>query len=341
MARWVRGAAIGSLLAVGLVCVGGVGAQEEAKKAERPLVSPSETRGKRMVAVNVLNEEGQQVVGLKAENFRGKYRGKAVRIVSAEWDAGPRRVVILLDRSGSMEWGNKQLIARKAAEDLVFYGPVENQVALIWFSTKPDEIVPLKAGRQHVVDRLAEAMKGKTVPAEGRTALLDALMEGLRLLEPAQFGDALYVVTDAGENASRSRDREVREAILCSGVRVYFLLFLDPDRSVRGAEYARGPGLAEELSKETGGFSLVPEVLRYGSLGRFQLSPEELSELGKAVRWLYELMAGYYRVEVELPEEVDKTRGWELEVVGSDGKKMKGVRVVYPRKLAACGGERE
>jgi hypothetical protein len=51
-------------------------------------------------------------------------------------------------------------------------------------------------------------------------------------------------------------------------------------------------------------------------------------------------MGSYYRVEVELPVEVDKTRGWELEVVGVDGKKMKGVRVVYPRKLAPCGEER-
>ncbi len=51
----------------------------------------------------------------------------------------------------------------------------------------------------------------------------------------------------------------------------------------------------------------------------------------------YRQMGEFYRVEVELPREVDKAREWELEVVGADGKKRKDVRVVYPRRLAKCG----
>ena len=41
-------------------------------------------------------------------------------------------------------------------------------------------------------------------------------------------------------------------------------------------------------------------------------------------------------VEVELPRAVDKPREWELEAVDADGKKMKNVRVVYPRTLVPC-----
>ena len=52
----------------------------------------------------------------------------------------------------------------------------------------------------------------------------------------------------------------------------------------------------------------------------------------------YRQMGEFYRVEVELPREVDKAREWELEVVDAAGKKRKDVRVVYPRKLAPCGG---
>lgn len=44
-------------------------------------------------------------------------------------------------------------------------------------------------------------------------------------------------------------------------------------------------------------------------------------------------MKNVYQVVVELPREVDKPRKWKLEVVDEHGKKMKGVKVFYPRLL--------
>jgi Mg-chelatase subunit ChlD len=322
--------ALGGLLAVVWAGVAAAFAAELAAQGKQE---------RRVVAVNVVDEEGRQVTGLKAENFRGKYRGQEVRVVSAEWDTGPRRVVILLDQSDSMMWGKKLEVVRRAAQELVAAAGPGTEVALVRFSVRPDEVVRFDDGRQAVLNRLA-AIEKADKKAGARTAMLDAMMEGLRLLAPGRFGDALFVMTDGGDNASRTRDRDARDAVVCSRARVYFLMFFDPDRTARGAEYATAPGLADEFSKSSGGFVLQPFEYLLTGVGDFELSPEEQADLANRVRLLHGLMAGTYRVEVELPREVEKTRGWELEVVGVDGKKMKGVRVVYPRKVAACGGEK-
>jgi len=94
---------------------------------------------RRVVAVNVLDEQGRQVTGLTAENFRGKYRGQPVRIVAAEWDTGPKRIVILLDMSESMDGvPGKWSYARTAFQGLLAHGPEGARLALVTFDGAPE-----------------------------------------------------------------------------------------------------------------------------------------------------------------------------------------------------------
>ena len=71
-------------------------------------------------------------------------------------------------------------------------------------------------------------------------------------------------------------------------------------------------------------------------MGDIPRSDDELQALGAVTRRVYEQMAEFYRVEMELPVAVDKARDWKLEVVDAKGKRRKDVEVVYPRKLVPC-----
>ncbi|MCI0658831.1 MAG: VWA domain-containing protein, partial [Acidobacteria bacterium] len=290
---------------------------------------PSWAQGKqeKVVAVNVLDEQGRQVTGLTAENFRGKYRGKPVKIVSATWDAGPRRIVILLDRSSSMFWGDKWKVARKAAEDVVFYGPPGNDVAMVLFGMQPEEVVGFDRGRSGVAQRLGELMQSRE-EGRGRTGLFNALLEGVRLLEPSQTGDTLYVVTDAGENASRMKRKTLERAVFCSGARVFVFYLSDRAPNVWDREYFRGADATGELVRGTGGFAVAPTQSSgpFWQAPDYNLTPEQEQQVAADARRLYEFVASYYRVEVELPRQLDKTREWDLEVVDGVGKRMKDVR---------------
>src|SRR3972149_2012270 len=73
---------------------------------------------RRTLAVNVLDEQGNQVSGLTAANFRAEFRGQPVKILSAALDTQPRRIVLLVDVSESMaaRVGKGELAARPAGD---------------------------------------------------------------------------------------------------------------------------------------------------------------------------------------------------------------------------------
>lgn len=296
-----------------------------------------EAQERRVVAVNVLDEQGRQVTGLTAENFRGKYRGQPVKILSATWDSQPRRIVIVVDQSNSMFWAKKWEVARNAVEVMAALGSERNQTAMVLFSTQAIEVTGFQEGPGAIAQRWEDMERNKKAleKAFSRTPLFDGIVSGLELLKPTKAGDALFVVSDGGaDNASRTPVKDVRQAVFCSEARVYFLYLLDPDRVGRGTE-GYGQHLGQELAEGSGGAVLIPRGHPAQYLGK-----KQQEEMASALRWLYEQIQSFYVVEVELPAPVDKTRDWTLEVVDAAGKKRKDARVVYPRRVAACGGRK-
>ena len=63
---------------------------------------PNSLKGKRSVVVNVLDGHGDAVRDLAKENFRLRLNGKPVEVFDARYSFAPRRIIILLDESGSM-----------------------------------------------------------------------------------------------------------------------------------------------------------------------------------------------------------------------------------------------
>src|SRR5712691_3586612 len=70
-----------------------------------PRQSRAEESGqRRVVAVSVIDRDGNPVSDLTAANFRGKVRGQDVTILSAWFDTtSPRRIAVVVDASRSME----------------------------------------------------------------------------------------------------------------------------------------------------------------------------------------------------------------------------------------------
>ncbi|MBI2957014.1 MAG: VWA domain-containing protein [Acidobacteria bacterium] len=284
---------------------------------------------RRVIPVNVLDRDSNQVTGLTAADFRGKYRGHPVKILSATWDTRPRRIVLVLDVSESMvRWSPARwATARAAARDILSRAPAEYEVALILFAKKVADPIPLQRSRAPVLQQLTAAVENPQKLEQelgGSTAFLDALLEAARLLDPPQVGDVIYAITDGGDNRSQTSEKKLRELLVGSGTRLYTLVFLDPNRRDLGAEYALfEPSLVREFVEVTGGhMAMAMPERENGAIG--------------APFGLYAQMAAFYRVEVELPEPVDKARSWKLEVVDAEGKRRQGLTLVYPNKLVPC-----
>ncbi len=275
------------------------------------------------IPVTVLDRKGVLVRGLTPQNFQAEFKGQPVRIVSAESDAQPRRIVILLDTSSSMAWGSKWTLARKGAEDIMMHVRPENQIAVLLFSDKITSRIDFGQGGPMGLTRLNSLPAELDLASAGRTALLDALAEALRLLEPAHPGDSVYVITDGGDNVSKSTIDQIKNALACSAARLFFLLIREADEPYRGLEYRYGPYLAYELAELTGGNVAAPVIV-------------DREAVGAAARSLYQQIMEFYLMEIDLPQPIDKRRRWSLKVVDDHGKKTPGVEIAYPRQLAPC-----
>ncbi|HEV2177139.1 MAG TPA: vWA domain-containing protein [Terriglobia bacterium] len=312
----------------------------------------------RMIAVNVTTLDGTPAKGLTAVNFRAKVRGGAADVVSATYDTGPRRVVFLLDTSASMFEGNtnKWRPTLLVAEDLVSTAPSQVSFALVTFASKAENRVSFGQDRRALLDELQklEGISQRDIKGGHLTALRDAMLEALSLLSPARTGDAIYVVTDTGENASRRKESQVRPQFLWSGVRLFGFVPAAPTEPPLPSEPYDGLNLLDDLVASTGGDGIVLYPPSEGSadsrageksfgtggpfLPKSGVPPTVRDILLFASRGLGQEISEFYRVNIRLHEPVlGKPRDWKLEVIATaTGKKIPHLRLVYPRKLAPC-----
>ncbi|MSO18911.1 MAG: hypothetical protein EXQ56_00355 [Acidobacteria bacterium] len=88
------------------------------------------------VPVGVIDSRGELVAGLDISSFRGEFRGKPVEIKSAMIDHQPRRILMLLDVSGSITLDHEIWnFAVQAAADAIRELTGGNALALASFST--------------------------------------------------------------------------------------------------------------------------------------------------------------------------------------------------------------
>jgi hypothetical protein len=283
------------------------------------------------MAVNVVDKEGNEVADLAAANFRGKFRGQAVEVHSAERDAEPRRVVVVLGAGSSMKRvPGKWDFARMATLGLVAHAPENVRLALLTYGGQLAARVDFGEGSEAMAAALASLADEPGSPAHNGPApnLPEALQAAREMLEPSRTGDVIYLVSDV--LLARSRETQEFEAKLRGdGVRLFvFRVFERRMVNFANDEIAR-------LVEATGGNG-ARAVLGERFRDRAVYLKPDIRGVPASVVKLYQQMGEFYRVEVELPEALKSAQEWVLEAVGDDGKRMKDVSVVYPRRVGPC-----
>ncbi len=316
------------IFALGLLFVAPVRAQQE--------VCPH-----RSIPVNVLTQDGKIVTGLDAANFRGSYRHKPVRILSATTDAQPRRILVLLDSSGSMmEARDDWTVVLNVGDALVTHMPPQAQIGLAAFALKIDRSVELTSNRQELKQELTELRRGRKLFPKGqrKTALWDAIQSSLATFGAPQEGDVIYVISDGEDNSSKTDPSTLERTLSWTGVRLFALELYDAevadidDISVEGASARH----FVDLVTTTGGVAvgLPRDQQAYGYALADKSGKPTL--LGKNLALQLQEITAFERLEIELPEPVDKPRDWDLKVTNLGEFKARNLTVVYPRKLTPC-----
>jgi len=192
-----------------------------------------------MVNVAVADSDGRPVTDLKGESFQ-VFEDKVeqqVRYFSSE--AAPVSLGIIFDISHSME--KKLSFAKDAAVKFLETGTPDDEYFLVEFSSR----AKIAQGFTSDITRLRDKLS--LVPAQGNTALYDAVYLGLAQLKKGQNPKkALLLITDGEDNHSRYSRGDIREFVREADAQIYVIDL--------------GRALVGELAEMTGGHSYRASV---------------------------------------------------------------------------------
>jgi len=220
--------------------------------SEKPHTDYTITSESRLVVldVSVNDSHAQSPAGLSKENFSISENGRPQKISVFDNRDAPVSVGILVDESSSMSPKRAHVIA--AAQTFIEESNPHDEVFVLNFN---DRVVPgLPPGVLFSDDpsQLRAALHRGV--AAGKTALNDAIVDGLRQLEHGrQDKKTLVLISDGGDNASVHTRREMLDLVERSIATIYTIGLFDPD------DEDRDPRLLERLARMSGGVVYLPK----------------------------------------------------------------------------------
>jgi Ca-activated chloride channel family protein len=240
------------------------------------------------VNVSVTDTRNRHLQGLKREDFQVTDEDKPVKPEFFDSE-GPASIVFLIDVSSSMK-GEKWKNLRAGLKRFLKNGRAGSDYTLIAFNEKPQLIVSAVNAEQ-----LWQNFDG--LRPEGETALYDALLLGLKMLERVpQRHRALVLLSDGEDTSSHAGLRLVEQETLANRATIYPVGILLDSRFV---PQAKGKRLLNEMATATGGFVLFPKA----------------DEIAAALELISTDVSGQYSFSYYPP---DQTAGWRRVQVSID-----------------------
>lgn len=203
-----------------------------------------------VLPVNVTDTNGNFVSGLPENDFHVYEEKRLQDLALFQREDAPVSVGLIVDHSGSMELKLPNVITAISA--FAHSGNPEDEMFVVDFN---DNAVVEPLDGKPFTNNPAELEKAvEAVSAHGRTALYDAVAEGLNHLQLSHLQrKALIVISDGGDNASHSKRSDILALARQSQVMIYSVVLED--------EFTKeqDPKVLRQLSEDTGGVAFFPE----------------------------------------------------------------------------------
>jgi Ca-activated chloride channel homolog len=205
-----------------------------------------------LLDVGVQNRDGNFVPGLSKQNFTVFENGQPQTISVFDNEDAPVTMGILVDESGSMIPKRRQVLA--AAEDLIAESNRDDEVFVLNFNDSVKRGLPEGTLFSSEIPELRGALYRER--PTGKTALYDAVADGLMQLEAGRRGrKTLIVVSDGGDNASLHKRAQTIDLVEHSAATIFTIGLFDE------GQYDADPGTLRQLAKISGGETWFPTNL--------------------------------------------------------------------------------
>jgi VWFA-related protein len=243
-----RRAAIRNLIVAGAASFWGLPLKATAPDDPPDFVIHSDVRLV-LLDVSVKDRDGGWVAGLSKDNFRVDENGAPQDITVFADNDIPVTVGILVDNSRSMS--SKRAEVLSAATTFIEESNRRDEIFVLNFNDSVKRGLPKDTLFSDDIRQLRGALS-RGFP-EGRTALNDAVVDGLEQLRQGRRDKkALIVISDGGDNASRHKRGEMLDRVERSLATIYTIGLFDtgdPDRD---------PGILRKLARISGGVTYFP-----------------------------------------------------------------------------------
>jgi len=205
-----------------------------------------------VLPATVSDREGGFVPNLGARDFEIYENGVPQRIQLFRNEDVPVTVGLVVDHSTTMR--PKMAEVSAAARTFVRASNRDDEMFVVNFNETVSLGLP---GAIRFSDRTAELEDAiANTPAEGQTALYDAIAKGLEELQAgSRDRKALIVVSDGGDNASAHSLAQVMKLAGQSSAVIYTVGIFDEE------DPDRNPGALKRLAQATGGQAFFPKQL--------------------------------------------------------------------------------
>jgi Ca-activated chloride channel family protein len=206
-----------------------------------------------IVPVNVTDISGNFVSGLTGNSFHVYDERQLQRLALFQQENIPVCVGLIVDHSSSMETKLPSVITAITA--FAHSGNSKDEMFVVDFN---DRVVVEPLDRKAFTNNSVELEKAlEAMPAHGRTALYDAVAEGLTHLQLSDLQrKALIIISDGGDNASHFKRSEILALARKSQVMIYSIV-LEGDFAKE-----QNPKALRQLSGDTGGVAFSPQSVQ-------------------------------------------------------------------------------
>jgi VWFA-related protein len=200
--------------------------------------------------VTVKDKHGRYVSGLTKNAFDVFEDGKPQDIPFFTAEDAPATLGLLIDTSGSMR--NNRTLMLTATEAFVERSNPHDEIFALTFNDTVKAALPTNRPFTSDVNVLRNALAASITTA-GRTALYDAIDDGVEYLAAGQYErKVLVVVSDGGDNASETTLDAIRRRIQASNVVIHAVSLVDP------LEPESNPKRLRQLAEASGGLAFAP-----------------------------------------------------------------------------------
>jgi VWFA-related protein len=200
--------------------------------------------------VTVKDKHGRYVNGLTRSAFDVFEDGKPQDIPFFTAEDAPVTLGLLIDTSGSMR--NNRTLMLTAAEAFVERSNPRDEIFALTFNDTVTAALPTDQPFTNDADVLRHAL-AESITTVGRTALYDAIDDGVEYLAAGQYErKVLVVVSDGGDNASETTLDMIRRRIQASNVVIHAVSLVDP------LEPESNPKRLRQLAEASGGLAFAP-----------------------------------------------------------------------------------